>query len=53
MGKVIAFNRNPRYDDRIVEFFEKFLCKVTKNKKHTAACIKKFFVLWNLYKNNC
>ena len=22
MGKVIAFNRNPIYDDRIVEFFD-------------------------------
>ena len=26
------------------------MCKVTKNKKHTVACIKKFFILWNLYK---
>ena len=32
MGKVIAFNRNPRYDDRIVEFFEKLGEFYTRNR---------------------
>ena len=45
MGKVIAFNRNPRYDDRIVEFFEKLGEFYTRNRSD----IKKNEKMRNLF----
>lgn len=45
MGKVIAFNRNPRYDDRIVEFFEKLEEFYTRNRSD----IKKNEKMRNLF----